>query len=305
MGLGLAALGRPGYINLGHASDLTGHTSVEGLEQWTHSVLDAAYERGVRYFDAARSYGLAEAFLAAWLERRGLGPGEVSVGSKWGYTYVADWRVDASVNEVKDLSIGTLRRQLAESRELLGTNLRLYQIHSATPESGVLEDRVVLDELARLRSGGVSIGLTVTGPEQGQTIELALEVGCFDTVQATWNLLEQGAGSALGAAHAAGMGVIVKEPLANGRLTARGDVPELADAASRAGTTPDALALAVVLAQPWADVVLSGAASVNEVESNITAQTLQLDSQRAERLLDSLQQDSFRYWKTRAALPWN
>jgi aryl-alcohol dehydrogenase-like predicted oxidoreductase len=124
-------------------------------------------------------------------------------------------------------------------------------------------------------------------------------------VQATWNLLEQSAGSALGAAHAAGMGVIVKEPLANGRLTARGDVPELADAASRAGTTPDALALAVVLAQPWADVVLSGAASVNEVESNFTAQTLQLDSQRAERLLDSLQQDSFRYWKTRAALPWN
>jgi aryl-alcohol dehydrogenase-like predicted oxidoreductase len=239
------------------------------------------------------------------LEHRGLGPDEVSVGSKWGYTYVADWHVGVSVNEVKDLSIGTLRRQLAESRELLGTNLRLYQIHSATPESGVLEDRAVLDELARLRSGGVSIGLTVTGPEQGQTIELALEVGCFDTVQATWNLLEQSAGSALGAAHAAGMGVIVKEPLANGRLTARGDVPELADAASRAGTTPDALALAVVLAQPWADVVLSGAASVNEVESNFTAQTLQLDSQRAERLLDSLQQDSFRYWKTRAALPWN
>jgi aryl-alcohol dehydrogenase-like predicted oxidoreductase len=90
MGLGLAALGRPGYINLGHASDLAGRTSVASLERLTHSVLDAAYERGVRYFDAARSYGRAEAFLAAWLEQRGLGPGEVSVGSKWGYTYVAN-----------------------------------------------------------------------------------------------------------------------------------------------------------------------------------------------------------------------
>ena len=69
MGLGLAALGRPAYINLGHASDLAGHTSMDSLEQLTLSVLDAAYERGVRYFDAARSYGLAEAFLAAWLER--------------------------------------------------------------------------------------------------------------------------------------------------------------------------------------------------------------------------------------------
>lgn len=243
--------------------------------------------------------------MAAWLERRGLGPGEVSVGSKWGYTYVADWQLDAPVNEIKDLSVGAFRRQLGESLELLGPNLRLYQIHSATIESGVLEDRALLDELARLRAIGVSIGLTVTGPRQGQTIERAVEVGGFDTVQATWNLLEQGAGSALRAAHDAGMGVIVKEPLANGRLTARGDVAQLLDAASNAGSTPDTLALAVVLAQPWADVVLSGAASVNEVESNLTALALQLDSQLVEWLLDAIHQDSSSYWQTRAALPWN
>jgi aryl-alcohol dehydrogenase-like predicted oxidoreductase len=305
LGLGLAALGRPGYINLGHGSDLAGRTRVTSLERLTHSVLDAAYERGVRYFDAARSYGLAEAFLAAWLERRGLGPGEVSVGSKWGYTYVADWQVGATVNEVKDLSAGALRRQLGESQELLGTNLRLYQIHSATQESGVLEDRAVLDELAQLRASGVSIGLTVTGPGQGQTIDRAVEVGGFDTVQATWNLLEQSAGRALRAAHDAGMGVIVKEPLANGRLTSRGDMTQLFDAASQAGSSPDALALAVVLAQPWADVVLSGAASVKEVESNLTALTVQPDSQQVGKLLEALHQDSFSYWQTRAALPWN
>jgi aryl-alcohol dehydrogenase-like predicted oxidoreductase len=304
MGLGLAALGRPGYINLGHASDLAGHTQVASLERLAHTVLDAAYERGVRYFDAARSYGRAEAFLSSWLARRGLGPGEVSVGSKWGYTYTADWRVDASVNEVKDLSAGALRRQRAESEELLGPNLRLYQIHSATRESGVLEDRAVLGELARLRASGVSIGLTVTGPGQAETIERALEVGGFDTVQATWNLLERSAGSALSAAHAAGMGVIVKEPLANGRLTARGDVAELAEAASDAGSTPDALALAVVLAQPWADVVLSGAASVEELESNVAALTLQLDPQLVERL-DAIDQDSPSYWQMRAGQPWN
>jgi aryl-alcohol dehydrogenase-like predicted oxidoreductase len=305
MGLGLAALGRPGYINLGHASDLAGHRSLTSLERLTHSVLDAAYDRGVRYFDAARSYGLGEAFLAAWLEHRELGPGDVSVGSKWGYTYMAQWRVDATVNEVKDLSVGALRRQLAESRELLGANLRLYQIHSATLESGVLEDRAVLDELARLRASGVSIGLTVTGPGQAKTIDRALEVGGFDTVQATWNLLEQGAGSALRAVHAAGVGVIIKEPLANGRLTVRGDVTELADAAAHAGSTSDALALAVVLAQPWVDVVLSGAASVEEMESNLAALALGLDPQRVEQLLDTIRQDSFSYWQTRAALPWN
>ena len=305
MGLGLAALGRPGYINLGHASDLAGRTTVQELERLTLTVLDAAYERGVRYFDAARSYGLAEAFLAAWLERRGLGPGEVIIGSKWGYTYVADWRVGVALNEVKDLSVGAFRRQLAESRKLLGANLRLYQVHSATLESGVLDDRAVLDDLARLRASGVSIGLTVTGPRQAETIDRALQVGGFDTVQATWNLLEQGAGPSLGAAHDAGVAVIVKEPLANGRLTVRGGVKELTDAASGAGSTPDALALAVVLAQPWADVVLSGAANVEEVESNLAALALRLDPRFVEQLLGTIQRHSSSYWDTRAALPWN
>jgi aryl-alcohol dehydrogenase-like predicted oxidoreductase len=301
IGLGLAALGRPGYITLGHAADLAGHTDVASLERAAHGVLDAAYAGGVRYFDAARSYGKAEAFLGSWLSDRKLGRDEVTVGSKWGYTYTADWRVDAEVNEVKDLTAATFRRQLAETRGLLGDHLRLYEIHSATLDSGVLDDREVLDELAALRSAGVFIGLTTTGPEQGATIERALEVGGFDVVQSTWNLLERSAGPALAAARAAGMGVIIKEALANGRLSDRGDVPELAAAARDAGTTPDALALAAVLAQPWVDVVLSGAATVPELQSNLTAVALDVDPGP----LDGLVEDPDSYWKTRSELPWN
>jgi aryl-alcohol dehydrogenase-like predicted oxidoreductase len=45
-----------------------------------------------RYFDAARSYGRAEEFLGGWLAARGIGPDEVAVGSKWGYTYTANWQ---------------------------------------------------------------------------------------------------------------------------------------------------------------------------------------------------------------------
>ena len=124
---------------------------------FAHSVLDAAVRgEGCATSTLPRSYGLAEVFLAAWLKRRGLGPDEVIVGSKWGYTYVADWRLDAAVNEVKDLSVETFHRQLAESQELLGKNLRLYEIHSATLESGVLSDRAVLNALSRLRDCGVS-----------------------------------------------------------------------------------------------------------------------------------------------------
>jgi aryl-alcohol dehydrogenase-like predicted oxidoreductase len=304
IGLGLAALGRPGYINLGHEEDLAGQTDVESMERAAHAVLDAAYAGGVRYFDAARSYGKAEAFLAGWLEQRGLGPADVTVGSKWGYTYTANWRVDAEVHEVKDLSLENLRRQYAESRELLGPNLRLYQIHSATIESGVLDDQAVLEELATLRADGLAIGITATGPNQAETIERALETSGFDAVQATWNLLERAAEEALAAAHDEGLTVIVKEALANGRLTQRGAIPALTEAASRAGTTPDALALAAAIAQPWADIVLSGAATMPELESNLAARDLKLEREWVEPL-DAIREDADTYWRTRAALAWN
>jgi len=304
IGLGLAALGRPGYINVGHAADFPEGTDVESMQRHALAVLDAAYAGGIRYFDAARSYGMAEAFLGSWLKLRGAELEDLTVGSKWGYTYTADWRIDAPVQEVKDLSVQTLRRQIAESRALLGPHLRLYQIHSATLESGVLEDPEVLEELRAFRAGGLSIGLTVTGPKQAETIERALELGMFDTVQATWNLLDRSAGSALAAAHDAGVGVIVKEALANGRLTARAPVPLLAEVARGAGVTPDAVALAAVLRQGWADVVLSGAATVPDLESNLTALDVELDPEQLQRL-DALAEDPSAYWEERGALPWN
>jgi aryl-alcohol dehydrogenase-like predicted oxidoreductase len=304
IGLGLASLGRPGYINLGHGEDLGGQTDVAAMERNAHGALDAAFAGGVRYFDAARSYGKAEAFLASWLERRGLRPGEVTVGSKWGYTYTAGWRVDADPAEVKDLSAATLRRQLAESRALLEPHLRLYQIHSATVESRVLEDREVLEQLSGLRAEGMSIGVSVTGASQAETIRRALDVGIFDTVQATWNLIERSAGAALAEAHAAGLGVIVKEALANGRLTARRGESLLANATRELGATPDALALAAALAQPWADVVLSGATTVDQLRSNLAALDLGYDEE-LDRRLTPLVEEPARYWSTRAALPWN
>ena len=192
IGLGLAALGRPAYINLGHGGDVA-DPSVERMERTAHEVLDAAHEGGVRWFDAARSYGRAEDFLASWLASRGLRPGDVTVSSKWGYRYTAGWRVDAAEHEVKDLSAEHFRTQWRETRERLGDYVGLYQIHSATLDSGVLDDPAVRRELDALRAGGIRVGLTVTGADQAATIERALATGGFDAVQATWNLHERSA----------------------------------------------------------------------------------------------------------------
>jgi aryl-alcohol dehydrogenase-like predicted oxidoreductase len=300
--LGLAALGRPGYLNLGHGGDFT-ERSVQALCARAHEVLDAAYAAGVRHFDAARSYGRAEEFLGQWLHARSLAPGAVTVSSKWGYTYTADWQVDADPPEVKDLSAETFRRQLGETREQLGDYLTLYQIHSATLSSGVLDDRDVRRELEALHAEGVAVGISVTGTEQAATILRAVEVGGFDTVQATWNLLERSAGDALAVAHEAGLGVIIKEALANGRLTPRGKLPALSAAARRVGATEDALALAAVLARPWVDTALSGASTVDQLQSNLTALEVVWDDS-LEHELAGLVESPDRYWQTRSELSW-
>ncbi len=316
IGLGLAALGRPGYINLGHAEDLGHDYAVEAMRAQAHKVLDAAWEAGIRYFDAARSYGRAEEFLSSWLHGRDRQPEQVTVGSKWGYTYVAGWRVETEQHEVKEHSLPVLQRQTGESRAWIGPFLKLYQIHSATLDSGVLDDKKVLTELARLRDEGLVIGLSLSGAGQAETLRKAMDVRLdgrrlFGCVQSTWNLLEVSAGPALAEAHDAGMGVIVKEALANGRLTSRNNDPEfrpqlelLTTLANEQETTVDALALAGVLAQPWVDVALSGAVTVEQLESNVRAVQVQWDEEAA-RLTAALIEEPAAYWRKRSNLAWN
>jgi len=316
VGMGLAALGRPGYINIGHAEDLERDYDNKAMEARAHAVLDEAYKNGVRYFDAARSYGRAERYLGNWLRAREIPPENVTVGSKWGYTYTAGWKVNAAAHEVKEHSLSVLEKQFEESCFNLGDYLNLYQIHSATMESGVLKNKSVLGELARLKSEGVAIGLSVSGYRQKEVIRqsaalLVDGVRLFDSVQVTWNLLEQSAGEELSAAKKMGIGVIVKEALANGRLTIRNREQLFADRlnalsreAKRLRTTIDGLSISAVLAQPWADVVLSGAARMDHLRSNLGAVNVAWD-QEAESALTWIKESPEKYWDERKGLRWN
>lgn len=303
IGIGLAALGRPAYITTERDVQLGDDRSVDAMRARSFAVLDAAYAHGVRYMDAARSYGLAEDFLGAWLRARDRPAGDPAVGSKWGYRYVADWRMDAPEHEVKDLSLDHYLSQIEETRERLGEHLGLYQVHSATVQSGVLEDAALLRELDALRQAGVAIGLSVTGPHQGDTIDRAAATGAFDTVQVTWNLHERAAGGALARAHDGGMAVLVKEGVANGRLAGAHAPAALRTAAAERGTTPDAIALAMVLAQPWADVAISGAVTPETLESNLAALDVEVD-EALDAELAGLEEPAEAYWSARSARAW-
>jgi aryl-alcohol dehydrogenase-like predicted oxidoreductase len=309
IGLGLAAVGRPGYINLNRDHDLglAEDRSVDMLRTRTHELLDAAYAQGVRYFDAARSYGRSEEFLADWLNAN---PhlDDVVVGSKWGYTYTAGWTTDAEQHEVKDHGLATYERQRGETADLLGGHLDLYQIHSVTPDSPALTDKELHARLAEAAAQGLTVGFSTSGPAQADAIRAALAVTVdgeplFRTVQSTYNALETSAVPALAEAHDAGLTVIVKEGMANGRLAQPYAPDALKAVAAETSLGCDAVALALILRQPWAGVVLSGAATLGQLASNLHAAVIDLDEDQLTRLA-TLVEEPQEYWAKRAGLPW-
>ncbi|WP_020673515.1 aldo/keto reductase [Amycolatopsis nigrescens] len=305
IGLGLAALGRPAYINLGRAEQLPAGRAVAAMRQATHAVLDDAYRAGVRWVDVARSYGYAEEFLAAWLADRG--HRDLTVSSKWGYSYVGDWRLDAEVHEVKEHSLARFEQQWAESSELLGPKINFYQVHSLTLDSPLFGDERLIEALAALGDRGVRVGFSTSGPAQRDVVRRAFELSSggrpvFTAVQSTWNLLEPSVGPALAEAHDAGAHVLVKETLANGRLAVE-PPPVVAELAARLRTGPDAVAVAAVLDQPWADTVLVGPASADQLDRNLAADEL-VFGEEDRKALAGLAEPASSYWARRSSLRW-
>lgn len=312
IGIGLAAVARPAYITAGRARDLGEHRGVDELRARTWAVLDAAVEAGVGYVDVARSYGRAEEFLAGWLAARP--EARVAVGSKWGYRYVGGWRTDAETHEVKDHSSQAFLQQRDETLALLGGHLGVYHVHSATLDTGVLEDRRLHEQLAALRDTGVAVGISTSGPQQAAAVRRALEVEVggeplFTSYQATWNVLETSVAPALARAAQAGASVLVKEPVANGRLVPGADDPspgarQVSALAAELAVGEDVVALAAALAQPWATRVLSGAVTPEQVRSNASAADVVLPPDALDGL-GELAEDPAAYWAARSRRSWS
>jgi aryl-alcohol dehydrogenase-like predicted oxidoreductase len=309
LGVGLAALGRPAYIALDRDRDLGpfADRGVDGMRARAHSMLDAAWAAGVRYVDAARSYGRAEQFLGEWLAQHPERRAELTIGSKWGYRYVADWQRDVDVHEVKDHSLEHFAAQWPETLAALGSAPDLYLIHSVTPDSPALGDGALLDRLRALAAEGVRVGISTSGPHQGQVLDAArtLHASPFTVVQATINALEPSAAPALRRAHDAGWFVVAKEVFANGRLAASlAGAPATSWAqalAESTGLAPEAAALGWALAQPYIDVALSGAVTEQQLAANVAATALTAEQVAATTVLAS---EPAAYWAARSALPW-
>lgn len=298
--MGLAALGRPAYITAGRDDDLGADRSVAALERRAHAVLDAAWDAGVRYFDVARSYGRAEVFLGEWLAAHPARRDQLTIGSKWGYRYTGDWRMDADRHEVKEHSRSALDEQWAQTLTALGGPPDVYLVHSVTPTSPALSDPALLDGLRAVADSGVRVGLSTSGPAQAEVIETALTLrdSPFSAVQSTWNVLEQSAGDALREADRSGWLIVVKEVFANGRVFEPETANRITEVVGSGGGELGSLAVALDLA--WADIVLVGAATPAQVRQDAEVGPVAVE----EAALVALAEDPAAYWRTRSERPW-
>ena len=312
LGLGMAAIGRLHYINV--RTNTVAKSDVNELKANGFKVLDEAYNLGVRYFDTAPGYGLAEDLLIEWLTTKN--DKSIKVATKWGYTYTANFDKNATVHEVKEHSISKLKEQWQISKKLLPF-LTTYQIHSATLETGVLENESVLNELAYLKSEfNLKMGISTTGENQVEVIKKALDVvvegkPLFDAFQSTYNILDQSILSIADTLKHEGKKLILKETLANGRIFRNSNYPKYADfynvlesLSKKYGVGVDAIALQFCTKTIPESMVLSGASTVTQLQENLKEGLFVLTEDELNQL-KSFEVKPTWYWNERKELQWN
>ena len=313
IGLGTAAIGRPQYINIRENSNVKTFNKTEfSIEGKT--MLTQAYQKGIRHFDTAPGYGMAEQILLEWIEE--FQPKDIKISTKWGYTYVADFDSSAIVHEVKEHSLSKLNQQWETSKKFL-PYLNIYQIHSATLDSGVLENEAVLDRLYELKNKyKITIGLSTSGEYQNEIVKKALSIQVnneplFNSFQVTYNVFNQHLLDIMKLLSKLDKKLIIKEALANGRVFPNDKFPNynniylVLDALAtkyKVGIDAIALRFCEETIKPYA--VLSGASIGSHLISNLEVSKFELLESEI-KLLKSLAVSPKAYWEERQLLEWN
>lgn len=312
LGLGTAALGRPQYINV--RQNNTENNDLETFRKHSFQVLEEAYNAGIRYFDTAPGYGLAEELVLEWVQTKN--DNSIEIATKWGYTYTANFDANATVHEVKEHSLSKLNEQWNFSKKLL-PYLKVYQIHSATLETGVLENTEVLAQLAFLKKEHhLKIGLTTSGTNQIEVIKKALAVlvdgePVFDLFQVTYNFLDQSLLQISDQLIKQNKSIVIKEAMANGRIFRNKVYPHYNDLynvleslSKKHSVGVDAISLKYCEQTIPNSIVLSGASTTKQLNENVKLNDFSLSADEIE-LLNSFKTTPELYWVERKQLQWN
>jgi len=232
-------------------------------------LLNAALDGGINFFDTAACYGMSEEWIGRTISHRRQ---EIILATKAGHV-IGGYEGEAWTAK-------TIRDSIERSLKRMGTDyLDLAQLHSCRLE--VLERGEVVGALLAAKSAGKARYIGYSG---NLTPALwAIESGQFDTIQVSFNLVDQWARQEVfPRAKAKGLGVIAKRPIANAAWGAaassdpvRERYRQMAQAMSDMGpiagapNDPILLALGFTLAHEEVNTAIVGTGNPDHMRANI------------------------------------
>ncbi len=268
----MAILGKTGLqvSRLGVGLAEIGRLTLDDVSQAAH-VLNAALDAGINFLDTAECYGNSEELIGRAIAHRRQ---EYVLATKCGHVSGGYQGQPWTAQTVTDSIDRSLRRMNTD-------HLDLVQLHSCEVE--VLERGEVIEALEKARQAGKTRFIGYSG--DNQAARWAVESGLFDTLQTSFNLVDQQARTWLfPLAEARGMGIIAKQPVANavwGAAQAPSAYSEdyfrRAQAMAALGPIPGTpadpvlLSLAFTLAHPEVDTAIVGTRNPAHMLANIRA----------------------------------
>jgi aryl-alcohol dehydrogenase-like predicted oxidoreductase len=179
-------------------------------------VLSAALDGGITFLDTAACYDISEELIGRTVAHRRQ---EYVLATKCGHV--------TGGYQGKEWTAQTVKDSIDRSLVRLQTDyVDLVQLHSC--EVDVLERGDVIQPLLDAKQAGKTRFVGYSG--DNEAAEWAIESGLFDTLQTSFNLVDQRARTRLfPKTKARGMGIIAKRPIANGAWGASQSPSDYAD----------------------------------------------------------------------------
>jgi aryl-alcohol dehydrogenase-like predicted oxidoreductase len=236
-------------------------------EETASRLLNAAIDGGINFLDTAACYDISEELIGRTIAHRRQ---EYVLATKAGHV--------TGEYEGQAWTARTVRDSIERSLVRMKTDyVDLVQLHSCGLE--VLERGDVIQALLDAKQAGKTRFVGYSG--DGEAARWAVESGEFDTLQTSFNLVDQGPRKELlPMAQERGLGVIIKRPIANAvwgapsgssRQTYRDRARRMADMGPIPGAPQDPilLALGFTLAHDEVDTAIVGTHDPAHMEANI------------------------------------
>lgn len=251
LGMGLSEIGYGG-IDLATAAE----------------VLNTALDNGINFLDTAACYLVSEEFVGKTVSHR---RSDYYLATKAGHLADGYQGIEWSAKTIADSIDRSLRRMKTDY-------LDLVQLHSCSLE--ILQRGEAIEALQKARQEGKTRFIGYSG--DNEAAEWAVDSGLFDSLQTSFNLVDQKARYRLFAkAKANKLGVIVKRPIANSAWRASSSPSAYAESYfKRAQQMQDPaiagepenriyLALAFTFAHDAVDVAIVGTKTPKYMQANI------------------------------------